>query len=94
MTKLLESLIQNPKDFFKKIYDSISLARNLTFYLFYQRFNTTVAAREIEELEDNLIQEAILYLILTDLEEEKDVVKPCTKRHGRGAKGTIAAHQL
>jgi hypothetical protein len=51
-----------------------------------------MAAREIEELEDNLIEEAILYSILTDLEEEENKGKPRTKRHGGGAKGTIAAH--
>jgi hypothetical protein len=68
----LESLIQNP---------NLALARNLPLYLFYQRFNTTMTAREIEELEDNLIEEAILYSILTDLEGEMDEGKPRTIRN-------------
>jgi hypothetical protein len=48
--------------------------------------------QEIINIEDNLVEDAIFYIILASLEEDGAPPKPRQARHRGGANGRIAAY--
>jgi hypothetical protein len=48
--------------------------------------------QEIIDIEDNLVEDTIFYMILASLEEDGALPKPRQARHGGGANGRIAAY--